>query len=65
MSLFPIIHDHANDPKAAERHCFALCQGGWVAKVTRPAGSGWQVHISAFRGFETTAPAPAAPVSVG
>lgn len=51
MSLFPIIHDHKDDPVAAEKHCFALVAGGWAAKVKRPAGEGWKVIITGFRGF--------------
>jgi hypothetical protein len=52
MSLFPIIHDHKDDAAGADRHCFALSNGGWIAKVMRPAGGSWQVHIAGFRGFD-------------
>lgn len=52
MSLFPIIHDHKDDAVAAERHCFALVNGGWSAKIKRPSGEGWQVHVLGFRGFD-------------
>lgn len=52
MSLFPIVHDFKNDAVSAERYCFAMARGGWAAKVKRPAGGSWQVHINGFRGVE-------------
>jgi hypothetical protein len=51
MSLFPIVHDHGENVALAERHLFALVNGGWAAKLKRPAGQGWQVIITEFRGF--------------
>jgi hypothetical protein len=51
MSDLPITHDHKDDAVAAERHYFALVAGGWVAKLKRPAGCGWQVIVTGFRGF--------------
>lgn len=54
MSTFPIIHDHKDDAVAAERHLFTLVNGGWAAKLMRPAGKGWQVVVSGFRGFPLT-----------
>lgn len=56
MSLLPIIHDHGADVQAAERHLFTLVNGGWAAKLKRPAGEGWQVVITGFRGFAATEP---------
>jgi hypothetical protein len=49
--MLPIIHDHKSDYAAAQRHCLSLAKGGWAVKVVRPAGSGWQVHITGYRGF--------------
>ncbi len=51
MSTFPIVHEHKDDSIAAQRHCFTLVSGGWSAKVVRPAGCGWQVVVTGFRGF--------------
>lgn len=51
MSLLPIIHDHKDNVVAAERHLFLLVNGGWAAKLKRPAGCGWQVIITGYRGF--------------
>lgn len=59
MSLFPIVHDHNDDVAAAERHLFTLVNGGWAAKLVRPAGKGWQVVIKGFRGFSAQADASA------
>lgn len=53
MSQFPIIHDHGNDVSAAERHLFTLVNGGWAAKLVRPAGKGWQVVVKGYRGTQT------------
>lgn len=50
-SLFPITHDHGKNGPGAEAHCWAMIQGGWKAKVVHPAGQGWQVVITGFRGF--------------
>lgn len=50
MSQFPIVHDHKDNVAAAESHLFTLVNGGWVAKLVRPAGQGWQVVIKGFRG---------------
>lgn len=49
-SVFPIVHDHGTDAKSAERHCLSLVKGGWSAKLVRPAGRGWRVVISGYRG---------------
>ena len=49
----PIIHDHKGDMQAAQRHLFTLVQGGWSAKMTRKPDCGWQVVVTAFRGFST------------
>lgn len=54
MSQFPIVHEHHDDISAAERHLFTLVNGGWAAKLVRPAGKGWQVIINGFRGFQAT-----------
>lgn len=50
MSQFPIIHDHGEDADAANRHLLTLVNGGWAAKLVRPAGKGWQVVIKGYRG---------------
>ncbi|QBQ72200.1 hypothetical protein HWC14_gp51 [Serratia phage Parlo] len=50
-SPFPITHDHKLDARRAEAHCWAMVRGGWKAKVVHPAGQGWQVVITGFRGF--------------
>lgn len=49
-SVFPIVHDHGTDTKRAERHCLSLVKGGWRAKLLRPAGCGWRVVITGYRG---------------
>lgn len=59
MSQFPIVHEHYDDVAAAERHLFTLVNGGWAAKLVRPAGKGWQVIVNGFRGF-TSAPGKSA-----
>lgn len=56
MSLFPIIHDHGDNAVLAERHLFTLVNGGWAAKLKRPAGGSWQVIINGYRGFAATEP---------
>ena len=49
-SVFPIVHDYGTDAKGAERHCLSLVTGGWRAKLMRPAGCGWRVEITGYRG---------------
>ena len=49
---FPITHEHGKDARAAERHCFALATGGWIAKLKHVPAVGWQVIVTGFRGVQ-------------